>query len=250
MKVRTHWTVSALKDFETCPAKYQWTYLYEPEDWRAIGYRVVPSTSSPAMQRGTDIHQTCEDYLLGKVGIEGLHREIPQSWRNLISGLKHFEATPEEQWEVDDGWNALDATSGPLWLRAKIDAHYLPSADTLHVIDYKTGRPYTSNMEQVEVYALLGFAKFDDVQTVIGELWYLDHEEPHEKAFHRNQASKLARKWKQRAGRLLGAVEYPPQPNRFCNWCPYNAEKGGPCTAPQGLAGQGGPNAGFPRSRR
>jgi RecB family exonuclease len=112
----------------------------------------------------------------------------------------------------------------------------------MHVIDYKTGKPYVANMEQVEVYALGAFAKFDDVETVVGELWYLDHEEPHEKAFHRSQVSKLARKWEQRADRLLSAKEYPSRINRFCDWCPYNSDKGGPCTAPKDLAGFGGPS--------
>jgi hypothetical protein len=229
MKVRAHWTVSALKDFETCPAKYRWSYLFEAADWLELGYRAAPAKGSPAMQRGTDIHQTCENYLLGTVDVNGLHREISPSWRSLLTGLRHFEAKPEVQWEVEEGWHPVDG--GPIWLRAKIDAHYQPSADTLHIIDFKTGKPYPTNREQMEVYALLGFALHDDVQTIVTELWYLDHDEPDEKAFHRAQASKLARKWEQRAGRLLGAVQYPPQPNRFCDWCPYNAEKGGPCTA-------------------
>lgn len=231
MKLRTHWTVSALKDFETCPAKYQWSYLFEPEDWAAIGYLVVPEKGSAAMQRGTDIHNSCEDYLLGRINAVELHREIGPAWRNLISGLRYFGAKPEEQWEVSEGWHPIEPGE-QVWLRAKIDVHYLPSADTLHVIDYKTGKPYRENMEQVEVYSLLGFAKFDEVETVVGELWYLDHEEPHEKTFHRTQAPKLARKWEQRAGRLLQATEYPPRVNRFCDWCPYNEAKGGPCTAP------------------
>jgi RecB family exonuclease len=120
----------------------------------------------------------------------------------------------------------------PLWLRMKIDAHYFPSKGVVHVIDYKTGKPYPQNMEQVEVYALGAFGKFDDVNTVVGELWYLDHEEPHEKVYARSQAPKLARRWEQRADRLLTAVQYPPRANRFCDWCPYNAKKGGPCTPP------------------
>jgi hypothetical protein len=233
MKTRTHWTISALKDFETCPAKYRWSYLFEPADWLALGYRVVPDKGSPAMQRGTDIHESCERYLLGTINVSELHREIRPGWRNLLSGLRHFGATPEEQWEVEEGWHPRDP-DGAVWLRAKIDAHYQPSADTMHVIDFKTGKPYLQNMEQVEVYALLAFAKFDAVQTVVGELWYLDHEEPHEKAFHRAQAPKLARRWEQRADRLLSAVQYPPRPNRFCDWCPYNESKGGPCGAPAG----------------
>jgi hypothetical protein len=227
MKKRTHWTISALKDFETCPAKYQWSYLFEPEDWFDIGYEFVPSTGSPAMERGTDIHQTCEDYLNG---VGPLHREIAPAWRNLIDGLRQFEAKPEQQWEVAEGWHPV-APGESVWLRAKIDVHYQPSADTLHIIDYKTGKPYLANMEQVEVYALLGFAKFDSVQNIVGELWYLDYDEPHEKAFTRAQAPKLARKWEQRAERLLTADKYPTRPNRFCDWCPYNQKKGGPCRA-------------------
>jgi hypothetical protein len=227
VKTRTHWTISALKDFETCPAKYQYSYLYDVEDWLAIGYRIVPSKGSPAMQRGTDIHQTCEDHLKGT---GALHPEISPAWRHLIDGLKYMGACAEEMWELEEGWHIRE--DGPLWLRMKIDAHYQPASNLLHVIDYKTGKPYVANMEQVEVYALAGFAKFDDVDTVIGELWYFDSDEPHEKAFHRNQAKKLALKWDQRAERLLSAVKYPPRPNRFCEWCPYNAKKGGPCYAP------------------
>jgi hypothetical protein len=230
MKNRTHWTISALKDFETCPAKYQYSYLFEAADWRKLGYKVVPDKGSPAMQRGTDIHATCESYLLGTVGVEGLHKDIGPAWRSLLHGLKYMNAVPEQQWELEQGWHPKD--DGELWVRMKIDAHYRPSADCLVIIDFKTGKPYPQNMEQVEVYALAGFAMHDDVNLIKGELWYLDHDEPHEKAFTRAQAPKLARKWEQRADRLLTAVKYPPKPNRFCNWCPYNALKGGPCHAP------------------
>lgn len=239
MKQRTHWTISALKDYETCPAKYQWSYLFEPKDWLAIGYRVVPTKGSPAMERGTVIHQTCEDYVLGKS--PHLHPEIGPAWATWIKDLKDIGAKPEQQWEFDCDWHPVEPFTGctssrshgtPLWLRMKIDVHYPVGKDTLHVIDYKTGKPYPANIEQVEVYALGAFAKYDDVNTVIGSLWYFDSEEPHDKTFTRTQASKLARKWEGRAARLLEATEYPKKPNRFCGWCPYSHKKGGPCGYP------------------
>ena len=230
MKFRTHWTISALKDYETCPAKYQWSYLFEPKDWAAIGYGVVPSKGSPAMERGTQIHETCEQYILGQTPY--LHQEIGPTWRAWIKDLKDIDAKPEQQWEFDSCWHPLPNKSGdPLWLRMKIDVHYPVGKDTMHVIDYKTGKPYAANIEQVEVYALGTFAQYDDVNTVLGSLWYFDSDEPHDKTFTRAQAPKLARKWEQRAARLLEATSYPPRPNRFCNWCPYNANKGGPCRA-------------------
>jgi hypothetical protein len=230
MKTRMHWTPSSLKEFETCPAKYRFSYLFEACDWKNLGYTLVPSKGSAAMDRGTEIHETCDLYLQGRVPEHGLHEAIGPAWRNLLFGLKTIGAVPEEQWEFDQDWQTPDP-SHPLWMRMKMDAHYQPSKDTLHVIDYKTGKPYNANMEQVEVYAIGGFAKFDDVNTIVGELWYFDSDEPHEKTFHRKDVSKLARKWEQRADRLLSAVQYPPRPNRFCDWCPYNAKKGGPCTA-------------------
>jgi hypothetical protein len=226
MKQRKHWTISALKDFELCPSKYQMSYLFDAADWAALGYRVVPATGSPAMQRGTDIHQTCEDYLKGT---GKLHLEISPAWQSLIGYLKNWDAVPEEQWEFEEGWHGREA--GALWLRMKIDAHYFTSKHVMHVIDFKTGKPYPANMEQVEVYAIGGFSKFDDVDVIIGELWYFDSDEPHEKIFHRSQAPKLARKWEQRATSLLEATAYPPRPNHLCGWCPYNKDKGGPCAA-------------------
>lgn len=235
MKQRNHWTPSSLKDFETCPAKYRYSYLFDANDWKELGYKLVPDKGSPAMQRGTDIHETCDLYLQGRAPEHGLHEAIGPAWRNLLFGLKALDAQSEQQWEFDAGWNP---GGSPLWLRMKMDAHYFTSKGTLHVIDYKTGKPYNANMEQVEVYAIGGFAKYDDVDTVVGELWYFDSDEPHEKTFQRKDVSKLARKWEQRADRLLSAVQYAPRINRFCNWCPYNSDKGGPCAAPRDLAGR------------
>jgi hypothetical protein len=181
------------------------------------------------MSRGTEIHQTCEDFVRGTR--PDLHHEISAAWGAWIRDLKDLGARPEEQWAFDCGWHPVDYDSPQMWLRVKIDVHYPLGKDQLHVIDYKTGKPYASNMEQIEVYALGAFAQFDDVQEVIGSLWYLDSDEPHDKTFTRSQAPKLARKWEQRAGRLLEEKDFAPRPNKFCNWCAYNESKGGPCIA-------------------
>jgi RecB family exonuclease len=179
------------------------------------------------MQRGTDIHQTCEDFVAGTSPT--LHPAISPAWAMQIRALKELGAVPEQQWEFEEGWHLK--AGGPLWLRMKIDVHYRTGNQSLTIIDYKTGKPYLANMEQLEVYALGGFATFEDVNIINGELWYLDHDEPHEKTFRREDAPKLARKWEQRAARLLEAENYPARKNKFCDWCPYNFKKGGPCTA-------------------
>jgi CRISPR/Cas system-associated exonuclease Cas4 (RecB family) len=205
-----HWTISRLKDFEACPKRFEFKYVSKVPE---------PGPKSPALARGIEIHEACERFIDGR-DPSITHPEISNLWRHQIESLKYFSAVSEEQWEFDEGWYPLELNA-TLWLRMKIDAYYQPSKDLMHVIDFKTGRPYGSNIEQVEVYAIGAFSKFDDVETVVGELWYLDHEEPHEKTFHRNQVSKLARKWEQRAERMLEAKAYPAKPAQHCRWCPF-----------------------------
>ena len=231
MKKRTHWTPSSLKDFETCPAKYNWTYQFEQADWLALGYASGPRSSSPAMDRGTAIHQTCEDFVTGKITLSGLHPAITPAWANLVRGLRTQHAVAEEQWEFDSGWFPKQDASAALWLRMKIDAHLFDTPLRLRVIDYKSGKFYRSNTEQVEVYALGAFSKFEAVQEVITELWYFDGGEPYDKTYKRPQAAKLATKWDGRARKALEATAYPPKPSNLCGWCQYNAKKGGPCHA-------------------
>lgn len=231
MKTRTHWTHSALKTFEQCPAKYQWSYLFDASDWKKLGYAVAPAMPSPAMLRGTEMHEDIEKYLRGQQPML-MHRDIAFSWRAQIATVKRRGAVAEEQWEFDAGWNP-EPTPEDLWLRMKIDAYYFGRGDSLHVIDFKTGKHYPENREQAEIYAIGAFAMFDDVNIVQAELWYLDSEEPYERTYRRNQVSKLARKWEQRSGAMLDAKAYPARPNRFCKWCAFNQRNGGPCVAPQ-----------------
>lgn len=229
MKKRTHWTHSALKTFEQCPLKYQYSYLFEAADWKKLGYAVAPAIPSPAMQRGTDIHEDIERYLRGQQPTLR-HKEIAPAWGMQLSSLLERGAVAEQQWEFDAGWHP-DPARGELWLRMKIDAYFFESPSVLHVIDFKTGKPYPENREQAEIYGVGGFAKFDEVEEVRAALWYLDHDAPDERVYKRKQVSKLARKWEQRAGAMLNTDTYPARPNRFCNWCAFNKKNGGPCAA-------------------
>jgi len=228
MKIAKHWTISRLKSFETCPAQYQYQHLFEASDWKKLGYLVVPGqvTLSPAMLRGTEIHEDIERYLQGRHD-RLTHPEISPAWALQIEALNDVGASSEEMWSLDDGWHP---TTRNVWLRMKIDAYY-QDGSRMVVIDFKTGKPWKTNSEQLEVYALGTFAMFDDIKTVDSALWYLDSEEPHEKTFNRSQASKLARKWEARAGAMLAAKRFPARASFACKWCPFNKTNGGPCPA-------------------
>lgn len=203
-----HWTISRLKQYESCPRQYQWTHILK---YPQVG------VLAPALVRGTAIHESIEAHL--KHGTK-LSPEVSPQWAHQLGVLKQDGCTSEEMWEFDAGWNPLlpDAT---LWLRMKIDAWQPTSPTVLTVIDFKTGKPWPANMEQLEVYALGAFGRYDAVQEVRAALWYLDDEEPHEKTFKREHAGKLARKWEGRADRMLTDATFAPKPGFACKWCPY-----------------------------
>jgi RecB family exonuclease len=203
----THWTVSRLKDFEDCPAKYDYAYN-----------KKVPGIEAPAASRGTQIHGHIEQFLLGR--LDSLPPVITPVWANQIEALKLKKASAEQMWEFSEGWNPR-REGEDLWMRGKIDAFYWPQLSVVRVIDFKTGKPYRANIEQMEVYALMTFAMFDDVHTVLAELWYLDHEEPHDKTFTRDRAGKLSKKWEQRASKLTSATQFPHKPGNHCKWCAF-----------------------------
>jgi RecB family exonuclease len=131
--------------------------------------------------------------------------------------LRGRDPAIEDQWELDDQWSE----GGPLWLRMRIDAWTRDSDDKATVIDFKTGGVYPENLEQIEVYSVAAFGRFDWLQQVTGELWYIDHGIIEDKTFKRDDAGKLARKWENRAGILLSDREFRTSPGRHCRWCPY-----------------------------
>ena len=206
-----HWTFSRLKEFETCPKKFEYHYL--------LG--MGPGEPTPALVRGTAVHEAIEHYL-----IDGTQTLPPLSlvWQREIEGLRALKAQPEQQWEFDADWHPYTHTTGqPLWLRMKLDANYRIKPKVHAVIDFKTGKHYPSNLEQLEVYSLGAFAQFDEVEEVLASLWYIDLGDPCEVTIKRERAPKLARKWEGRANRLLEAKEFPAHPAIHCRWCPYKA---------------------------
>jgi PD-(D/E)XK nuclease superfamily len=203
----THWTASRHDDFAACPKKYEARYVLKS----------LPFEQNAAAERGSRIHESIEHYLQGKRA--DVDREISGSWFNQIRDLKTHNAKAEESWEFSEGFHPVDRKH-PKWLAMKIDAHYFAGPTRMRVIDFKTGKMYATSLEQIEIYALAAFAKYDKLETVSAELWYLDQEEPYEKEFEVSQCERIARKWEARAREMLEATTFKARPNKFCSWCP------------------------------
>lgn len=217
------WSFSAWQQYDSCPAKF----AYQRRDR-------LPAPSSPAMERGTDVHRKGEFYLKGK--IRGVPREY-SAFSTEMRGLKAAGAFAEEMWAVNADWEVCDWQDwDSCWLRAKTDAHE-PDGDELTIIDFKTGRIYADTArDQAEVCAAIAPAFYDFEIANVG-FWYLDQDEVSDFSFSYAECMDLREDWTAKVEPMFTDKTFTPKPSKHaCRYCPYRSdtmmENGqyGPCT--------------------
>lgn len=203
-----------------------------------------PSPKHPAMQRGIDIHKLAEDY------VRGLLTRMPKELKLFAEEFKALKKLKvpiilEQQWAFTKAWKVTGWFDADCWLRVMLDASYAieyAEGNVLKCIDYKTGKIrkelQEQYMEQLELYAIAGFAKYADIDIVEGELWYTDEGvlmgagyegDENFGVFHRKDFAKLKKKWEKKTKAMLSDTIFAPRPGDACRWCFYKKAKGGHC---------------------
>lgn len=122
----------------------------------------------------------------------------------------------------------------PAWLRLKLDALVFCSPIEAIAIDYKTGRKFGNEVkhgEQLQLYQLVTFLRFPQLETVHTELWYIDQDDITSMTFSRKRGLLFKEKWDKRGNALTTATDFPPNPNPMsCKWCQYGPWNGGQCS--------------------
>jgi hypothetical protein len=218
------WSWSRLQTYELCPAKAKYSYLDKIEEPKA-----------PAMLRGSAIHTIAENYVNkgGRLKDElKLYEKLFKEVRELKK-RKDVEILTEQQNALNDKWEKASTWFGKdVYVRIIVDlAIILHGEKRARLVDHKTGRVNLEGAQQLELYAIWGFITFPDVDTIDGELWFLDQlvSSRHVVTFHRKDLKKLITKWTKRVTPLLKDTKFPPKANDKCRWCYYSKAKDGPC---------------------
>lgn len=217
----TAWSASRVFEYELCPAKLYFSHT-QP--------RREPEPGSP-LAEGKRIHAEGEAFLRGKTKV------VPTFYRYFekdLRALKRAKAESEVQLAFTADWELTDWFARDVWCRMALDALVLRKR-TARVVDFKTGRIYAKDEEQLELYALGLFHAFPGVQKVEAELWYLKSDEQITLTITRAEQPQIQKSWEQRASRVLEAREFPPKPGPPGRWpckhCDFSRDKGGPCRA-------------------
>jgi len=209
------WGFSKLDTYRSCPQKFQFQFI-----------KKLPSPGSPAMERGSKMHENIESYLNGWQ--TSLIPEVV-SWKEAIDALKEKDFKAEQALGFDKNWIKLpDWFSKATWLRVKMDASFIEGGKGT-AIDFKSGKYRVPSTEQIELYAIGLHAANPELAEVSAEFWFLDTGETYERTYPAQSLLDLRKKYERYVAPIYADEVFTPTPSNECRWCNYSKTKGGPC---------------------
>jgi CRISPR/Cas system-associated exonuclease Cas4 (RecB family) len=209
---------SKYSTYEKCPRKFKFRYMDKLEE-----------PKGDAMSRGTVIHNSVEDFLLGKV--DQLHPDIHSYYGQFFTALRDAGAIPEEKIAVDRNWKLTDWDSPDAYCRSVLDIR-MPMRDDgeVQVFELKTGKIYPEHYDQRELYAVKVQALLKDAKMIKVTGIYLDLKKNSPTYLHPHyyQEPKIEL-WASKFRTILRDELFIPNPTFSCRFCHFRKDNGGPC---------------------
>lgn len=234
----TAWSYSRYADYKLCPLKFKLKHIDKMKE-----------EGSPAMQRGSDIHKEGESFLTAPppMGRKPKPPVVPPAYvhfKEEMLQLRGLDPLVEQQWGFTQEWQPASASgrdphgwfAKDTWLRIVTDVTVVYDDNTADIIDFKTGRMYDTNQEQMDLFAAGPFMKFPNVEAITTRLWYLDVPDPKGEGenvvtqeFTRDDFERIKKEWNARVVPMFKDKRFAPKPNDRCKWCSFRKSNGGPC---------------------
>lgn len=222
----TAWSYSRYASYALCPLQFAGKFIYK---W--------PTAGSPAMARGDTIHKGTASFIKGDASVlprDVLNNEVITDLVQQIVTMPNKEV--EQQWGYGANWQPMgwfDRGADKVWFRSVLDVGVLYDDMTFEAIDWKTGKRYGSNEEQMETQAIAVFQRFKPVTHVTARLAYIDElgsKNPYEfHEFKSTQLQSLKDKWVKKTRPMFEDKVFAPRPNEKCRFCDFAKGKGGQC---------------------
>lgn len=209
------WSYTAYSTYAQCPAKYKYQKIDK-----------LPEPKSQAMERGNAIHKKCENYLTG------ITAALPTEAKHFaaqMQQLKTLDPFVEQKWGFTKDWRPTSWTGSATWYRGIVDAGVLYPDRTADIVDFKTGKLYETNEDQIELFALSVMLRYPEITHVTARLWYLDSGDEIIREHSASDKEALRKDWEKRVGPMFADTIFAPKPNKFCDWCHFRKSNGGPC---------------------
>lgn len=230
-KIALSWT--RINNFRQCALKFKLEYIDKAENF-AFDKDNVPY----AMQRGTEIHEELEQYVLAKIKNPNLVLEV--STKKPVEDTKPFvdklvdsfdKIMPESQISVDENWQQVSWFDKATKFRAIFDLVAM-NDDTAVIVDYKTGkfRDYDGTRNkpgQLHLSAAVAFHIWPHITKIHTVYAFVDHKRTIKETFERSDIGWLREKFDHEYVVVNAEEDFEPTPNQYCRFCPATREQCG-----------------------
>lgn len=208
---------SSINAFDTCPYKYKASYVTKEAVWK----------ETEANMYGNRFHKAAEDAITFNMDLTGEF----EKFQPVIEQVRDLpgRAMAEQSLAVNKDWEPT--TWSKRHLGCKIDVMNLTTPHKVHIIDWKTGKPYP-DYTQLDINALLVFLQYPEVEHVQAAYYYLKHDKLDQRSYERDGLDHLAGEIQHKVFRIEKAHEldaFMPSPNGLCKqYCDaYSCEHNG-----------------------
>ena len=119
---------SEYSTYKQCAAKHNYSYNQR-----------LPRTKkvNEAMQRGTDIHNSIENFMEGKS--DSLHIDIHQQYGQWLYGMRNnYECYPERRFSFNEKWEKVEWDAEDCFVRGFLDLDIYSKEDGVNIYEWKT----------------------------------------------------------------------------------------------------------------
>lgn len=216
------WSYSAYADYQLCPFKYHGRKILK-----------LPEAPSPSLVDGRVFHDQVAKHITVP-GAPAPDRPIHKRIQPIVEQLRQMDdKIVEQQWAFTPQWKSTGWFSRnpqkPTWLRVILDVGLVYADDTATVVDWKTGKQYSTNQEQMEIFAVATFNYFPSVKALDTRLLYVDSGAEEVAEFKRSEEAALRAKWEEKARVMLSDRTWAPKPNDKCHFCVRARQNDGDC---------------------
>jgi hypothetical protein len=225
MTALTAWSYSRFATWSLCPLQFKLKFIDK-----------LPEPGSPAMQRGNDIHKGMAEFVSGKADVlprDAMQNPVVMQTVQEIRDFPDDKKQVEQQWGYREDFTATGWFGKDTWFRSILDAGLMYEDMTYELVDWKTGKRYGSNDEQMETQALAVMGRFKPVKHVTTRLVYVDEKgnNPFEFAeFPATHRESLAAKWRSKVAPMFNDTVFAPRPNEKCRFCHFSRTNSGKCS--------------------
>ncbi len=211
------WSYSRWSTYNKCPASYEWTYKFKK-----------PRTTSPALDRGLDIHKKAENY------VNGIIKSMPKELLKFESEFKYLKrdykkGNGKTEPDISVNLNGSQATMRTTDYFIGFGDYLSFSDNCIDCIDYKTGRMYPEHRDQGHAYSTSLLTLNPKIETVNVEFWYLDKGDVTEFNYSQSDLPRMKRLWANRIDKMYADTKFKNTPHKFCGWCNRHVKNGGDC---------------------